>query len=233
MHLFLQKFKNQNRKVMPTDTISQLFESQNDDEDVTPTDQEVIPTDQEGFTVVNEPPAAQEEPELATELLNIKNLIEDLSSQFQSKLKYDKHKEEIIDRLHSENQSYKNDLFKKIIMPFVTEVILLIDDYTSLYKKHSEIEITELDTEKLLKQFGSIPDDLEELLYKNGIESYTNEEDTVDFAKQKVVKTVPTEIPEKDKTICERIKKGYLLEGKIIRQEQVSCYKFEEKIINN
>jgi molecular chaperone GrpE len=169
----------------------------------------------------------------SNELLEIKTLLVNLSEQFESKLKYDKHKEEIIDKLHAENQAYKNDLFKKIISPFVNEVIFLIDDYANLFKKHSGTDIAEIDTVKLLRQFGSISGDLEELLNKNGIESFTVADDAVDFAKQKIIKTVSTEIQEKDKTVCERIKKGFIMDGKIIRQELVSCYKFENKNINN
>ncbi|MDR0537644.1 MAG: nucleotide exchange factor GrpE [Tannerellaceae bacterium] len=167
------------------------------------------------------------------ELSEIKNLLSELSSQFESKLKYDKHKDEIIDKLHAENQAYKNDLLKKIVMPFVNEIIFLIDDYSNLLKKYTETDISEIDTTKLLKQFGNIPDDLEELLNKNGIESFNVEGEVIDFAKQKVIKTVSTNIPEKDKTVCDQIKKGFIMDGKIIRQEFVSCYKFENEIINN
>ena len=178
---------------------------------------------------VNEtdPDESEKENPSIVELSEIKTLLLELSTQFESKLKYDIHKNEIIDKLHAENQSYKNDLFKKIVSPFVNEVIYLIDDYTNLYKKHAETELAAIDTAKLLKQFGSISEDLEELLNKNGIESFSVEGNTVDFSKQKVVKTVMTDIPERDKTIHERIKKGFMMDGKVIRQEYVSCYKLE------
>ena len=166
-------------------------------------------------------------------LATIKDLLENLTEQFESKLKYDKHKDEIIDKLHTENQAYKNDLFLKIVSPFINEVIILIDDYSGLYKKHAEMGIAEINVVKLLKQFGDVSEDLEELLNKNGIESFTVEGDTVDFTKQKVIKTVPTDVPEKDKTIHERLKKGFSRDGKVIRQEHVSCYRYENKIINN
>jgi len=123
-------------------------------------------------------------------------------------------------------------LFRKIVSPFVNEIISFIDDYSSLFKRHSESELSEIDTAKLLKQFGNISENLEELLDKNGIESFRVEGNAIDFSKQKVIKTVPTDDPEKDKTVYERIKKGFIMEGKIIRQEHISCYKFENKVIN-
>jgi len=162
------------------------------------------------------------------ELTVIKELISDLSAQFESKIKYDKHKEEIIDKLHSENQAFKNDIYKKLILPLVNEIIFMLDDYSTLFKKHSESEISDIDVSKLLKQFGSISEDLENLLYKNGIDVYSIEGEQFDSSKQKVIKTIPTDDPLKDKTVCEKLKKGFVLDGKIIRMEHVSCYKFEK-----
>jgi len=165
------------------------------------------------------------------ELTLIKELISDLSLQFESKIKYDKHKEEIIDKLHSENQAFKNDLYRKLILPLVNEIIFMLDDYSILFKKHSESDINEVDVPKLLKQFGGISEDLENLLYKNGIDVYSVEGEQFDSSKQKVIKTIPTDDPLKDKTVCEKLKKGFVLDGKIIRMEHVSCYKFEKSNI--
>ena len=104
----------------------------------------------------------------------------------------------------------------------------MLDDYSILFKKHSESDINEVDVPKLLKQFGGISEDLENLLYKNGIDIYSVEGEQFDSSKQKVIKTIPTDDPLKDKTVCEKLKKGFVLDGKIIRMEHVSCYKFEK-----
>ena len=173
-------------------------------------------------------PSSQKESIINPELALIKELIVDLSAQFESKIKYDKHKEEIIDKLHSENQAFKNDLYKKLILPFVNEIIFMLDDYSTLFKEHSETEINELDVPKLLKQFGGISEDLESILYKNGIDVYSIEGEQFDSSKQKVIKIIPTDDPLKDKTVCAKLKKGFVLDGKIIRMEHVSCYKFEK-----
>lgn len=172
--------------------------------------------------------SSQKESIINPELALIKELIVDLSAQFESKIKYDKHKEEIIDKLHSENQAFRNDLYKKLILPLVNEIIFMLDDYSILFKKHSESNLNEVDVPKLLKQFGSISEDLENLLYKNGIDVCSVEGEQFDSSKQKVIKTIPTDDPLKDKTVCEKLKKGFVLDGKIIRMEHVSCYKFEK-----
>lgn len=188
----------------------------------------IFPAEKEEEKQIDTKESSQKESIVNHELTLIKDLISDLSAQFESKIKYDKHKEEIIDKLHSENQTFKNDLYKKLILPLVNEIIFMLDDYSILFKKYSESEINEVDVPKLLKQFGGISEDLENLLYKNGIDAYSVEGEQFDSTKQKVIKTIPTDDPLKDKTVCERLKKGFVLEGKIIRMEHVSCYKFEK-----
>jgi molecular chaperone GrpE len=118
-------------------------------------------------------------------------------------------------------------------MPFINEIIFFFFFYSNLYRKYSDTDISEVDTAKLLKQFGNISEDLEELLIKNGIESFSIENDTVDFSKQKVIKTVTTCEQEKDKTVCDRLKKGFMMDGKIIRQEWISCYKYDNNNNSN
>jgi len=141
-------------------------------------------------------------------------------------LEQNQRREDLIDKLHSENQAYKNDVFKRMLMPIVNEVIFLIDAYTQLFRSYQSKDLSEIDSKKLLKQFGEVPEDLENALYKNGVDAYaSNEGVTVDLARQKVLKTVPTDDPSKDKTVCASVKKGFVFEGKVIRQEQVTCYK--------
>lgn len=160
----------------------------------------------------------------------IKQLAINLAGQFESKIKYDKHKEEIINKLHAENQQLRNDLYQKLILPLVNEIIMIHDDYLTLFKKHSEVGPADVDSAKLLKQFGDISPDLENALYKVGVDSFSVDGDVLDTTRQKVIKTVITDDIAKDKTVCEKIRKGFVVNGKVIRMEMVSCYKYENKI---
>jgi molecular chaperone GrpE (heat shock protein) len=158
--------------------------------------------------------------------------LRELTENISFRLEHNKRKEELIDKLHTENQGYKNGMYQKLVMPFVNENIFLIDNYTKLVKGYESKDASEIGVKKLLRQLGDIVEDLENSLYKNGIEAYEAEIGTpVDFSKQKIIKTVPTEDLKKDKTVCESLKKGFILDEKIIRQEQISCYKYEEKNI--
>ena len=50
-----------------------------------------------------------------------------LREEFNEKLKYDKHKEEMIDDLHNQLQQYKDNLVLKSYKPLVLDIISLID----------------------------------------------------------------------------------------------------------
>lgn len=161
-------------------------------------------------------------------------LLANLNNQFEAKLKYDKHKDEVIDKLHEENQQLKNDLYKKLTIPFINGLIALIDDYNLLFINHKEIEIENFDKEqlinnreKLLKQFGYIVDDLDDLLNKNGVESFNTPSDSFNPSEQKIIEVISTDNEQLDKKIAKRIKKGFRFNGSIIRPEYVSCYKYE------
>ena len=219
----------ENKDIIPSEIEKdESFKTENIEKTPVESVASILPTDKEEEKQIDTKESSQKESIVNPELTLIKDLISDLSAQFESKIKYDKHKEEIIDKLHSENQAFKNDLYKKLILPLVNEIIFMLDDYSILFKKHSESEINEVDVPKLLKQFGGISEDLENLLYKNGIDVYSVEGEQFDSSKQKVIKTIPTDDPLKDKTVCVKLKKGFVLDGKIIRMEHVSCYKFEK-----
>ena len=161
---------------------------------------------------------------LELNLSGVREVVEAISCKLDS----NQHREGLIDKLHAENQHLKSGIYQKLMLPFVNEIIFLIDDYTKLRKNYEGKEVAEIDTGELLKQFCGIVDDLEDALCKNGIEAHESATGSVaDFAKQRIIKTVPSDKPEKDKTVCACLKKGFVFEGKIIRQEQVSCYKYE------
>jgi molecular chaperone GrpE (heat shock protein) len=171
-------------------------------------------------------PAAQDDG-LKQEILSLRELLESISF----KLDQGQHKESLIDKLHAENQAYKNDLYKKFIMPIVNEIMFIMDNYAKLGKEYKKKDAAELDPKKLLSQFSDIVEDLENALSKNGIEAYESAEGSaVDLTKQKVAKAIPTSEQEKDKTVCESLKKGFILDEKILRQEQVTCYKYENTL---
>jgi molecular chaperone GrpE len=155
--------------------------------------------------------------------------LDTLQAEFQSKLKYDQHKEKIIDELHGELQEYKSDLIKKLLQPMIMDVIHAIDDFNKLTSHYRQKTPEEIDPQKLLNLIASIPEDLEHLLYRQGIETFRGSEPDFNPSRQRAVKTLATPEPAKDKTIAQSLRQGYEWEGKVLRPEMVEVYIYKEE----
>ncbi|MDE5414055.1 nucleotide exchange factor GrpE [Alkalihalobacterium chitinilyticum] len=166
--------------------------------------------------------------EIRSEMTKLQELQKSLNSDFMAKLKYDQHKESLIDRLHNEVQEYKQDLVKSTMMPVINDLIMVIDGIQKLTENHRSSE-QPIDPEKLLKQMEMITGDIEEVLYRQGVEPYESLEETFNPLKQKVHSTEMTQDGDKEKKIARRYRKGYEWDGKNIRKEFVSVYTLDKK----
>ena len=165
---------------------------------------------------------------MENETLNLlTSKLEKLQADFQSKLKYDQHKETIIDRLHNELQEHKHDLIKKLVQPMIMDVIHTIDDFQKLINYY-QLE-TDIDPLKLLSVMATIPDDLDYLLYRQGVEPFQCSEPIFNPARQRIVKTVRTDDPSKDKMIAKSLRQGYEWENTILRPEKVEVYIYRKE----
>jgi molecular chaperone GrpE len=72
--------------------------------------------------------------------------------------------------------------------------------------------------------YADLQGDLEGILYRNGFETFAVAEDVFDPRRQRALRTVPTEDPGLDKRVVERLRKGFVYEGKVIRPECVAVY---------
>ncbi len=154
----------------------------------------------------------------------IKRQIDNLFHAFESKLKYDQHKEKIIDDLHHALQDYRQGLIKKYLQRVFTDIIKIVDDIkkcTLHYQNHPDHNEV---SQKLLSYIECIASDLEDLFSLEGVVPFTCEGNDLDPARQRVVKKIETEDPEKDKKIAEHLRSGYEWDGRVIRPEMVSVY---------
>jgi molecular chaperone GrpE len=153
--------------------------------------------------------------------------LDTLQAEFKSKLKYDQHKEKIIDELHRELQEHKSDLIKKLLQPMIMDVIHAIDDINKLTIHYTQQAPEEIEPQKLLNLMATIPYDLEHLLYRQGIETFRSSEPVFNPNRQRALKTLPTSEPSKDKTIAQSLRQGYEWDGKIFRPEMVEVYTYQ------
>lgn len=164
---------------------------------------------------------------LRIKLDELKRQYESIEAEFKSKIKYDQHKEKIIDNLHRELQEYKNDWIRNLLRPLIIDIIHTIDDVTKLAANHKSKDISELDPLKLIKQMEGISSDLEDILQRQGVEPFNCNQQEFNPKRQKIINTESIGDKSKDKTISRSIYNGYEWEGKVIRQEGVNIYVYK------
>lgn len=173
---------------------------------------------------VTAPPPGQEV--LESKLDKLDERFASLEAEFESKIKYDRHKEKIIDQLHRELQEYKDDLVKSLLRPIIMDIIQTIDT-NAAHVKNLKQEKSRLDPQELLKQMEEIPAEMEEILMRQGVEPFNCEQPEFDRKRQKIVKTLNTHDQKKDKTIAQRLHNGYEWEGKVLCRERVDVYLYK------
>jgi len=167
-----------------------------------------------------------------SQLNNIQDNVSNLLNEFQSKLKYDQHKEKIIDNLHRELQEYKNDLTKKLLQPIIMDIISAIDDIKKLVQHYRLNDPSELDPLKLLDLMESLPSDLEDILYRQKVETFNCTEKVFNPSLQKAIKILETDDETKDKIISKILRSGYEWEGKKLLPELVEVYIHSKDTVN-
>lgn len=150
----------------------------------------------------------------------------DLLRQFEEKLKYDAHKEKVIDVLHSELQEYKTDLIKKYITNLVMDLIKVVDDARKMATHFKGREPGPEDQPRLIKALEDVAQDMEDVFQVQGVTPFTYDDERFDPGRQRVVRKIDTGEASKDKTVAESLAPGYEWDGKVIRREMVAVYSY-------
>lgn len=165
---------------------------------------------------------------VAGRLQKLEEMLGAIARDFDTKLKYDQHKEAIIDKLHQELQEYKQDLLKKLVLSFVLDTIKLADDIRKWIAHFKSLDAEKRDPMKLFRYLEAIPSDLEDIFYWQGVKPFSTSEGDFDPVRQRALKKIPTAETERNKTIAYTIRPGYEWEGKVIRQEMVAVYMYSD-----
>lgn len=162
--------------------------------------------------------------DVLNEIRNLHLRMDELATHFEGKIKYDAHKNRIIDDLHDQLKDFRDGIIKKHLFSMITDIIKIIDD-TRKVKAHYETKMhTEDGTVFLLDFMDQIISDLEDLFTFQGIYPFTFTENTFDSARQRIIKKINTDDPEKNRLVAESLRPGYEWEGKVIRPEMISIY---------
>lgn len=165
---------------------------------------------------------------LENRLIDISEKLSELKKEFQGKIKYDSKKDNMIDELHKELRGYHDNLMVNSIKPLILDLIFVKESYEKVIENLRLKEITQLDSMKVLKTFESVPTEIEDALYRQGIDSYSSEGEVFDGKKHRILKTVETFDKESDRRISKSIRNGYIYGDKIIKKEFVYVYIYKE-----
>ncbi|MFP4158788.1 MAG: nucleotide exchange factor GrpE [Desulfobacterales bacterium] len=151
-----------------------------------------------------------------------------LLGEFETKLKYDEHKNRIIDGLHQELQQYREGLIKKHLHSMITDAIKIIDDIRKLKAHYENEPPTEQTMPSLLSFLEDIASDIEDLFSWQGVTPFTCGTEDFDNTRQRVIKKIETSDPDMDKKIAGTMRPGYEWEGKVLRPEMVAVYVYAD-----
>ncbi len=175
-------------------------------------------------------PEAEAEPKTKTcpTLEDLEARMTELDSKFEEKILRDRRQAEMFDKLYKELETYRKDVYAKMLKPLVTGLVMLLDE---LERAVERIEGADDAGERALKKLrDELPEDLRDLLEENGVEIYNTEGNIFDPRSQKSMSVEPTGDPDLDKHIARRLRHGYRWNGTTLRPETVVIYKYDPNL---
>lgn len=175
-------------------------------------------------------PEPAEEPAEQAEVLEkldaIQQAVAELRQAFDDKIAQDAHKNSLFDSIHRELTRYQNGAMDKLVDTMALDIIQLVDSTKSHAQVYEHKEPTEDNYKRLLRIVTGVAEDLQDILYRQNIESYQVEGHEVDVRRQKIIQTVPTDDPAKDNQVAFRAADGYEKGGKVLRPERIKIFKY-------
>ena len=181
--------------------------------------------------ILQEKPVEQDE--LMEKFDTLQQALTTLQKTFDDKIAEDKYKNELFDNMLRELVRYQNGALDKIIDIIALDIIQLIDTTKGHIHVYENKESTEENYEKLLRVIKGIAEDLEDILYRQNIESYCVLGQEVDVRRQKIIQTVPTDDKSKDNLVAERMTSGYEKGEKVFRPERIKIFKYSDVVDAN
>ena len=148
-----------------------------------------------------------------------------LQKDFDTKIKYDKNKESIIDKIHRELETYREDLAFKLLSSLVLELTRLTDQMRLLSAKYTKESQTS-EAAEFAEELDNFILDIQAAISSHDFEFIQVEGSIFDRSQQKVQKTIETHESELDKQIAKRIGVGLRYKEKVVKPELVTVYHY-------
>lgn len=155
----------------------------------------------------------ENEPEIAEVLAGIRAELTGLHEQ-------SKFLNEVIDRLHTENERLRRAEARSAIQPALRELIKLADDWRSRAVAAGE-------NRDLARMCGEVVEDVTMILDRQGVEEFHAESGAgFDRHRHRAVGTRQIDDEALDGVVAEARRPGYLSDGRVVRFAEVVVYKF-------
>jgi molecular chaperone GrpE len=145
-----------------------------------------------------------------------------LGEAFSLKIKFDEAKERAIDTLNEEVQRHRQGLHFSILRPLFLDLITLHDDLLQCAGAAAGDAST-------TRTFASLADTVQEILARNGVESFGVDGDAFDGKRQRTIRTAPTEDAAEAGRVAHRLRQGFEYDGRVLRPEHVATYRLAER----
>lgn len=155
-------------------------------------------------------------------------LLAKFADVLEKRLAYDRFKEEQINRLHAELQTYKQDLLARSARPLITGVVRFHNDIGRLRDALTAEQINELPLSRVFKLLDGLRGDVEVLLEQNGVERFENPGEEFDARRQTAIRKLATADAALGGTLATRLRPGFEHGTQLIQKEKVEVYYFDE-----
>lgn len=176
-----------------------------------------------GFPSVSGAPLMRTDPTpdaVTPDMTTLKQQLDELREAFDSKLRYDRKKDEQIEQLHAELETYKRGERENVQRAIVADMIRLSDDMEDL------IAASDLPADSpVQRSLVAFKKGIIETLMRNGVEPYTVETPTYDRTLQRPLQVIATQDASRDMTVARRVRVGFRSADRIVRQELVDVYR--------
>ncbi len=151
--------------------------------------------------------------------------LDTLHALFEREVRAEATREKVVDRLHAELQEYKQDLLLGVLRPVFIDLVQLHDDIGKMLPAAGTGEAGGGE-DRLDQVLRGVQQGIEDILYRQGVEPFQNDEPAFDPRRQRALATVATDDPALARTIAVRHRPGFRTQGgdRIIRPEMVSVY---------
>lgn len=174
-------------------------------------------------------PDAAEQPSSSVATDAIQPVLMELAAlrrDFEAKLLHDGSKQRQLDVMHEELQAYRNDLRFQILQPLFMDLVMMYSDLSRMAAAPT-VQSSEAPTSGDASTITHQLDLIEQALIRHGVEIYRSSDATFDRSRQRVIAMVDTIDPTLDQRVAERVRPGFLYEGKrVLQAEQVKTYRY-------